>query len=341
MKLALLDKNYMAEALADGAKGLGLTSPNPPVGAIIVSEGVIIGRGWHKVAGGPHAEIVALGDAERKFGPDAARGATLYVTLEPCSTQGRTPPCTAALLAAGLKRVVVGTVDPNPAHAGAGLEILRGAGIEVVTPVLEKEAQDLIRFFTRHITTGLPWVIAKSAITLDGRTTLPPGFGSWVSSKAARDDVQSLRRQCDAILVGGETFRRDDPALTLRGKWSKGRIQPWRVILTADPDLPEHYQMFTDNHTNRTLVHEGISLQESLTRLAKVGVTSVLLESGGRLLSHALSEGFVNEMVLYLAPTLGGGDHHLISGEGILGTLSEMEVAMVGPDVRIRGRVMR
>lgn len=113
MKLALLDKNYMAEALADGAKGLGLTSPNPPVGAIIVSEGVIIGRGWHKVAGGPHAEIVALGDAERKFGPDAVRGATLYVTLEPCSTQGRTPPCTAALLAAGLKRVVVGTVDPN------------------------------------------------------------------------------------------------------------------------------------------------------------------------------------------------------------------------------------
>jgi diaminohydroxyphosphoribosylaminopyrimidine deaminase/5-amino-6-(5-phosphoribosylamino)uracil reductase len=339
MNSAELDDSYMAEALAEGAKGLGLTSPNPPVGAVIVREGKIIGRGWHEQAGGPHAEVFALGDAERRFGSGAAKGATIYVTLEPCSTQGRTPPCTPAILAAGLKRVVVGASDPNPAHAGAGLELLRHAGVEVKTGVREKECRDLIRFFARHITTGLPWVIAKSATTLDGRTTLPPGNGSWVSSKESREDVQKWRRQCDAILIGGETFRVDNPSLTLRGANADGRIQPWRVVLTSDPNLPERHQLFTDSHSNRTMVHEGISLRDSLTRLGKIGVTSVMLESGGRLLSHALSEGLVNEVILYLAPTLGGGKTRLIQDEGIVGNLSDVEVTKIGPDVRIRGMV--
>lgn len=333
------DERHMREALTEGEKGLGSTSPNPPVGAVIVRDGKTIGRGWHERAGGPHAEIYALGDALRRFGPDAARGATLYVTLEPCSTHGRTPPCTAAILAAGLRRVVVGTADPNPLHAGKGLDLLRAAGVDVVCGVAEKEARELIRFFAHHITTGLPWVIAKTAMTLDGRTTLPPGKGQWVTSKEARDNVQFWRRQCDAILVGGETFRRDNPALTLRGKWAEGRPQPWRVVLSSDPDLPETHKLFTDFHSNRTIVHEGLTLRESLARLGKLGVASVMLESGGRLFTHALSEGLVNEVILYLAPVFGGGDNRLITTDGIAGSLRDVEVSLIGPDICVRGKV--
>lgn len=333
------DERHMREALAEGVKGVGLTSPNPPVGAVIVREGKTLGRGWHERAGDPHAEVLALRDAVRQFGPDAARGATLYVTLEPCSTHGRTPPCTGAILAAGLTRVVIGATDPNPLHAGKGVDLLREAGVEVTCGVLERDARELIRFFSRHITTGLPWVIAKTAITLDGRTTLPPGEGQWVTSKESRDDVQFWRRQCDAILVGGETFRRDNPALTLRGKWAEGRQQPWRVILTSDPDLPETHKLFTDFHSNRTIVHEGITFKESLARLGNLGVASVMLESGGRLFTHALREGLVNEVILYLAPVFGGGDHRLIQTEGIVGSLKDVEVSLIGPDIRVRGMV--
>src|SRR5690606_11547424 len=149
------------------------------------------------------------------------------------------------------------------------------------------------------------------AATLDGHTTLPEGMGQWISNEAAREDVQFWRRQCDAILVGGETFRRDDPALTLRGRWAEGRPQPWRVVLTSDVDLPETHRMFNDVHRHRTLVHEGITLRESLSRLGQLGVASVMLESGGRLLAHALGEGLVDEMLLYLAPILGGGANRI------------------------------
>jgi diaminohydroxyphosphoribosylaminopyrimidine deaminase/5-amino-6-(5-phosphoribosylamino)uracil reductase len=333
------DEGYLREALKEGRKGLGTTSPNPPVGAVIVKDGKVIGRGWHEKAGGPHAEIFALGDAARQHGPGAAQGATIYVTLEPCSTQGRTPACTGAIIAAGLKRVVVGATDPNPLHAGKGLDLLRSAGIEVSGGVLEAESRELIRFFSHHVTTGLPWVLAKTAMTLDGHTTLPPGDGQWVTSKEARDDVQFWRRQCDAIMVGGETFRQDNPALTLRGKWAEGRVQPWRVVLSSDPDLPETHQLFTDFHSNRTIVHDGLSLGESLTRLGSQGITSVMLESGGRLLTHALEEGLVNEMILYIAPVLGGGENRLIRSEGIVGSLRDVEVTTIGSDIRVRGKV--
>lgn len=333
------DEGYLREALEEGRKGLGTTSPNPPVGAVIVRDGRILGRGWHRQAGGPHAEVAALADSARHHGSEAARGATLYVTLEPCSTQGRTPACTGAILAAGLARVVVGTMDPNPLHAGKGLDLLRAAGIEVTCGVLEKESRELIRFFSHHITTGLPWVLAKTAMTLDGRTTLPPGQGPWITSEEARDDVQFWRRQCDAILVGGETFRRDDPALTLRGKWAEGRVQPWRVVLSSDPDLPGTHRLFSDRYSDRTLVYADLTLRESLIRLGTMGVTSVMLESGGRLLTHALEEGLVNEVILYLAPVLGGGENRLTRSEGIVARLHEVETTKVGPDIRIRGKV--
>jgi diaminohydroxyphosphoribosylaminopyrimidine deaminase/5-amino-6-(5-phosphoribosylamino)uracil reductase len=332
------DERFMREALAEGAKGLGLTSPNPPVGAVVVREGEVLGRGWHERAGGPHAERRALADAAR-HGAGAIRGATLYVTLEPCSTHGRTPPCTEAILEAGLGRVVVSATDPNPAHVGVGYGLLREAGVEVTTGVLEEEGRELIRFFARRVTTGLPWVIAKTASTLDGRTTLAEGMGPWISNEAAREDVQAWRRQCDAILVGGETFRRDNPSLTLRGRWAEGRAQPWRVVLTQGGGLPPAHRLFTDEHRERTLVHEGISLRESLARLGGLGVSAVLLESGGRLLAEALKDGLVDELILYLAPILGGGSTRLLPVDGLVARLARPEFLPVGDNLRVRGRV--
>lgn len=335
------DELFMRVALEEGALGLGLTSPNPPVGAIVLKDGELLGKGWHQRAGEPHAERRALADARETHGDDSLRGATLYVTLEPCSTHGRTPPCTEAILESGIRRVVVGARDPNPAHAGAGLQILREAGIEVVEGVLEPEARELIRFFAKHITTGLPWVIAKTACTLDGRTTLPEDAGRWISNEASREDVQVWRRQCDAILIGGETLRRDDPALTLRGAWAADRPQPWRVILSRGGELPPESRVFCDEFSNRTIVHWGISLEESLYKLGARGVTSVMLESGGRLLSEGLAAGLVDEVILYYAPILGGGERRLLPGDGILAKLEGIEVEPFGNDLRIRGRVAR
>lgn len=335
------DEHHMREALASGAKGLGKTSPNPPVGAVVVRDGEVIGRGWHERAGEAHAERRALADVVARHGTGAARGATLYVTLEPCSTHGRTPPCTDAILEAGLSRVVVSATDPNPAHAGAGLDLLSAAGIEVTTGVLEKEGRDLIRFFARHITTGRPWVIAKTAATLDGRTTLPEGMGQWISNEASREDVQSWRRQCDAILVGGETFRRDNPALTLRGSWAEGRPQPWRVVLSASGDLPATHRLFTDEHRDRTIVHTGLTFAESLDRLGELGVCAVMLESGGRLLAQALEEGHVDEAILYFAPLLGGGKSRLFPLDGLVAKIEDPEYFAIGDNLRVRGRIAK
>jgi len=335
------DERFMREALAEGAKGLGKTSPNPPVGAIVVRGGEVIGRGWHERAGEAHAERNALAEVVRLHGATAARGATLYVTLEPCSSHGRTPPCTEAILASGVTRVVVSATDPNPAHAGAGLDLLEATGVEVTRGVLETEGRDLIRFFARHITSGRPWVIAKTAVTLDGHSTLPDGMGPWISNEAAREDVQAWRRQCDAILVGGETFRRDNPALTLRGTWAEDRPQPWRVILTSDPDLPMTHQMFNDPHRHRTLVHQGLTLTESLARLGEIGVCSVMLESGGRLLTHALTGGLVDEVILYLAPILGGDGKRLLSDDGLFARIETPEFFAIGDNLRVRGRIAK
>ena len=327
------DERFMQEALDEGSKGLGLTSPNPPVGSVIVKDGKIVGRGYHKQDGGPHAEVNAIADAA------TTEGTTIYVTLEPCSTHGRTPPCVEAIKNAGISRVVVGATDPNPDHVGAGFQRLRNAGIEVTSGVLERECDHLIRFFAKRITTGLPWVIAKTAATLDGRTTLKPGDGQWISSEASREDVQKWRQQCDAILVGGETFRRDNPSLTLRGKYAEGRPQPLRAVLTSDENLPPGHHLFTDEHASRTRILHGSTFRESLEELASEGVSAVMLESGGRLLAHALDLNFVDEVVLYLAPRLGGGETSLIPTPNLVAHLKDIQVDLIGSDIRVVGRV--
>jgi len=335
----------MLLALAEAEKGLGLTSPNPPVGAVIFDGKTIIGKGWHRRAGGAHAEIEAFQKAKENFDAGRIQGSTIFVTLEPCSTHGKTPPCVKAIIEAKISRVVIGCLDPNPAHAGAAVSLLEKEGIEVVTGVCGKEARQLIRFFTRHIITGLPYVIAKTAITLDGRTTLPKGMGQWISSKESLDDVQKLRRQVDAILVGGETMRIDNPHLTIRGEHAAGReTQPLRVVLTGKPEsLPIDHHLFTDEFSDQTKIFSDNHLADVLTELGKQGITSVLLESGGRLFAQGLAEGIIDEVVLYIAPIIGGGTTRLMpdSQSELFARLENVQIEQIGPDTKIVGTLKR
>ena len=192
------DTRWMGQAVREAARGVGYTSPNPPVGAVIVSGGSVVGRGYHRAAGSPHAEVEAIRDA----GAGRCRGATIYVTLEPCSTHGRTPPCCEAIRAAGIARVVYGSTDPNPLHAGAAGAIMRAAEIEVTAGVALPETDPLIEAFTKRVTSGLPWVVAKIGQSLDGRITRPPGESRWLTGLAAREDAHFLRGRSDAIVVG-------------------------------------------------------------------------------------------------------------------------------------------
>jgi len=330
------DRCWMRLALDEARKGLGATSPNPPVGAVVVKNGQFVSKGYHHKAGGPHAEVEAIKGTTK----EQLRGATLYVTLEPCSTQGRTPPCVKAIQKAGFRRVVVGAVDPNPQHAGAGLTQLQDAGILIVAGVMELECKELIRFFTKHITTGKPYVIAKTGMTLDGRITPPRGGSQWITSETAREDVQKLRSMVDAILVGGETVRQDNPQLTLRGPHAKlDRPQPLRVVVTKSGDVPHSAHLFTDEHRERTKLFHVEHLDPVLTKLGKSGVTSVLLECGGRLMAHAFENRMVDEVVFYLAPLIGGGARRAVEGEDFRCQLVDPVMEMTGEDLRVWAKI--
>ncbi|WFB36331.1 bifunctional diaminohydroxyphosphoribosylaminopyrimidine deaminase/5-amino-6-(5-phosphoribosylamino)uracil reductase RibD [Kiritimatiellota bacterium B12222] len=311
---------WMQEALAEARKGLGFTAPNPAVGAVVVKDGQIIGRGYHHKAGTPHAEPLAIKDAGA-----AARGATIVVTLEPCSTTGRMPPCTQAVLAAGIEKVVVGCTDPNPAHAGRGLDILREAGVEVVTGVLETECQDLIRAFAHLQVTGRPYVTLKLATTLDGRIADAQGNSQWISGPASRDRVQALRRSVDAMLVGTETVLRDDPSLMPRPQEGHS---PLRIIPDRQGRLPLERKVFSDGHPSccllgpdvpdsrlRALEELGVAVlqvhsfswTEMMKTLGQRGVQHILCEGGGQLAGALLKEDLVQELEWFMAPKILGG----------------------------------
>lgn len=331
----------MALAVEEGRRGLGCTSPNPPVGAVIVVGGEVLGTGFHRRAGGPHAEIEAIRSVRRKAGTAASRllkGATLYVTLEPCSTEGRTPPCTRAIIDAGFKRVVFGARDPNPKHAGRAARVLRAGKVLVSSGVLAEECGHLIRMFRKLILTNTPYVIAKSALTLDGRITAPKGASRWITGPEARRDVHALRATVDAILVGGETVRRDNPRLTVRGNAARrGRPQPWRVVMTRTGRMSPKSHLLNDIHKDRTLVFRGKSLRQVLRDLGRRGVSSTLLESGGDLMGQAFKQQLVDEVRFYLAPSIGGGDVRAVEGSGFSCRLRNMTVAEFGSDLRISG----
>ena len=268
-----VDERYMRLALRLARKGLGKTSPNPAVGAVLVRDGTVLSTGWHKRAGGPHAEIEAL-SALRNV--ELAAGATLYVTLEPCSTTGRTPPCTDAIIAAKIGRVVIGAIDANPKHQGRGLEQLRRAGIAVTTGVLEIECVLLNVGFSKWITAGMPWVIAKVAQSLDGRITRLAGEPQWLTNNRSMRMVHLLRSTVDAILVGAETVRRDNPRLTVRT--STAGLQPWRVVVTRSGNLPVDATVLTDEYRDRTLVYQGIDWLDMFKDLGARGVTRFWLK---------------------------------------------------------------
>jgi diaminohydroxyphosphoribosylaminopyrimidine deaminase/5-amino-6-(5-phosphoribosylamino)uracil reductase len=338
------DAHWMRLALAEARRGIGLTGPNPPVGAVIVKGGQLLGSGWHRKAGGPHAEVEALRAAEAAHGPEALSGATAYVTLEPCSTHGRTPPCVEALITAGVARAVWGADDPNPQHAGRAREILTDAGIDVLSGVLEEECREIIAPFRKLIATGLPWVIAKAGMSLDGRITRPAGEGQWITGEAARADAMKLRVRCDAIMVGAETVRQDDPSLTLRGPdIPEGKEQPWRVVLTHSGNLPPNAKIFTDGHSHRTLAYRGRPLEEILRELAARGVMGVLIEGGGRVLAAAFSERLVDEVVFYTAPLISGSGRPVVEAacfEGGSVQFRFVRVEMAGTDVKLTARVV-
>ncbi len=326
----------MSLALDEARKGIGKTAPNPPVGAVIVKDGILLGSGWHHAAGQPHAEREALADAFAKHGKDVVNGATVYITLEPCSTHGRTPPCTQGLIDAGIARVVYACVDRNPSHAGRADALLKTAGIEVLSGVCAGESEKLLRPFFKVRETGMPWVIWKSAMSLDGRITRPPAEGQWLTGELARADVQKLRSTVDAILTSGETVRRDHPALTIRvPELLAGRQQPWRVIVSDFPEsLPD------DEPRDRTLIRPRADLERTLRGLAEEqGVLSVMVEAGGVFSAALFEAGLVDEVVVYYAPMLCGGPSPGLAGGGLKESLhlDEIDFQRFGNDIRLRG----
>ncbi|MEN8139648.1 MAG: bifunctional diaminohydroxyphosphoribosylaminopyrimidine deaminase/5-amino-6-(5-phosphoribosylamino)uracil reductase RibD [Thermodesulfobacteriota bacterium] len=318
------DLPFMRLALREARKGLGRTSPNPCVGAVVVKDGQVIATGYHKKAGTPHAEVHALGRAG-----EAAAGATIYVSLEPCNHTGKTPPCTKAIIASGIKRVVVGMVDPNPLVAGSGCRYLESQGVEVAGEVLASKCRALNRPFLKHISTGLPWVVMKAGCSLDGKIAVADGRCAFITGPESRQEVHRLRDRLDAILVGVETAINDDPSLTTRLKRGKGR-DPVRVVLDSQLRLPENAQMLNQDSAAPTwlfcgpdaprqrrqaleaagakvLVVErgpggGLDLEQVLARLGENQLNSLLVEGGSGVHTSFLSQGLVDQVSLFLAP---------------------------------------
>ncbi|CAK8724161.1 MAG: diaminohydroxyphosphoribosylaminopyrimidine deaminase [Candidatus Electronema aureum] len=354
------DLHFMRLALDLAKKGLGRTAPNPCVGAVLVRDGNIIGSGYHRNAGTPHAEVNAIADAG---GTSACFGATLYVTLEPCNHTGRTPPCSQAVLAAGIRRVVIGMADPNPVAAG-GADFLRNQGVIVEIGVLEQECHQLNRPFIKHSTTGLPWVVLKAGMSLDGKISRVRGQGGPITGPESQQRVHELRDQLDAILIGIGTALIDNPALTCR--LDNGR-DPLRLILDRQLRLPPDAKMlhqqsdaatwiFCENEASvekqklleqagaiihRIAVdHNGqLDLKQVLQRICSAGLTSVLVEGGATVHGAFLRAGLADEMQLFLAPYfIGDTGTPLLTGSVPLNLkLMEMTTEKLGEDVLLRG----
>jgi diaminohydroxyphosphoribosylaminopyrimidine deaminase/5-amino-6-(5-phosphoribosylamino)uracil reductase len=358
---------FMSLALRLARRGYGRTSPNPMVGAVLVKDGKIIGQGWHRQAGRPHAEIEAMRDAEKRG--HSVKGATLYVTLEPCSTQGRTPPCTEAIIAAGIKHVVVGATDPNPKHAGRAFRILAQAGVGVTRGMLADECARLNEAFNHWIVRGIPFVIVKAAMSLDGKIATVSGESKWITGPRARAYAMKMRVGADAILVGVNTIIADDPSLTVRAAGFSGK--PWRrLVLDPRGRIPLAAKIITDALAHLTIVvttkaapakrlaalrrrvrvivapdRAGkINLRWLLQRLGRENVTSLLVEGGGE--TNAAWLPLVQRIAFFYAPlVLGGrGAPTAVAGEGVDNpagkiTLREVRWRRLGPDLLLTARV--
>jgi diaminohydroxyphosphoribosylaminopyrimidine deaminase / 5-amino-6-(5-phosphoribosylamino)uracil reductase len=330
------DEKFMRAALVEAKKALGRTSPNPAVGAVLVIDNRVVAKGHHREAGGAHGEI----DCLRDFGAPIPAQATLYVTLEPCSTAGRTAPCTDAIIKAGLKNIVIGATDLNPQHSGRGIVELRNAGIGVREGILAEECTRLNEAFNKWIVSGQPFVMAKCGMSLDGRLTRPPGESRWITERDARRHAHQLRACVDAVLVGAETVRADNPRLTVRGV--RRARQPWRIVLTRSGQLPRQAQLLIDKFAARTLIYERKSLASVLKDLGRRRITSVLIEGGGEVLGEALDQRLIDKVQIYLGSILTGGAVVAFPGEGVEKTadallLRDIEYEQIGQTVSVRG----
>jgi diaminohydroxyphosphoribosylaminopyrimidine deaminase/5-amino-6-(5-phosphoribosylamino)uracil reductase len=354
------DRLYMREALRLAARGEGWTRPNPPVGAVVVKDGTVIGRGWHQKAGGPHAEVFALAEAG-----DLARGATLYVTLEPCSSFGRTPPCTEAIIRAGIARVVAGTGDPNPKHASQAFQILEQAGIRAISGVMADECRRLIAPFSKWILTGQPYLTLKLAMTADGRIADEDGTSKWITGPEARRLVGKLRSRADGVMVGAGTVVADDPGLLPPGR----KPNPvYRIIIDGAGRVKPDAKVLTDAHAGNTILvtthhttdeqrqaweshgaavwgvpsrNHHICLADTLKLLGKLGLLHVVCEGGGELAAGLVREGLVDEYWLFYAPKLlGGKGKPGFGGEGWkldgAPALRFDDVSRVGADILVK-----
>jgi len=360
----------MRLALQEAKKGLGRTSPNPCVGAVVVRNDKVVGKGYHKMAGTPHAEVNALRNAGRK-----ARESILYVTLEPCNHTGRTPPCTEAILEAGVKRVVIGMPDPNPQVSGGGEEYLASKGVLVSTGILQEKCQEINRPFIKHSTTGLPWVILKAGMSLDGRIAARQGRSTRITNEQSRRRVHRLRDQVDGILVGVNTALVDDPSLTTRLPGRKKGRDPLRVILDSGLRLSPTARLLQQKSDAQTWIFCGpeaskkkrhrlekagaiiksveltaagnLDLHAVLNELGRNQVTSLLVEGGSLVHGSFVQEGLVDQVLLFVAPViLGDKGVGLVSFTGQTGKknipkLNIFRTRRYGTDLLIEGRFIK
>jgi len=353
------DLKYMKRALNLAKKAEGMTSPNPLVGAVLVKSGRILAEGYHLRPGLPHAEAIALEKAGSR-----ARGSTLYVNLEPCChLDKRTPPCAQAIIKAGVKRVVIGMIDPNPKVSGRGIELLKKAGIKVQAGLLEEEAKRLNEIYIKHITTGLPFVILKIAMTLDGKIATETGESKWITSPESRRYVHRLRSKVDAVLTAIGTVKADDPELTVR--LVQGR-NPIRVVIDPELEIPPQAKVlrtppttiiFTKTEVRNTIADlcfpegveieyfnsERLDLKEAMKSLYQRGITSVMIEGGASLNCYALKDGIVDKVMIFIAPKIIGGRDSVPAVGGVSTglqnpwRLKDLKIRRIGEDILIEG----
>ncbi len=309
-----IDEKYMHLALKLARRAEGLTNPNPAVGAVIVKDGKVVGKGYHKRCGLPHAEANALKDAGSR-----AKGATLYVTLEPCDHFGRTPPCTGAIARAGIKKVVMAMKDPNPINNGRGTRRLIRHSVKTATGVLHEEARELNRPYVKFITTGMPFVTVKVAQSIDGKIATRTGESKWITSGDARKFVHDLRAKVDAVMVGSNTVIRDDPLL-LTGS-PKGR-QPVRVIIDSRGRVPKEARVFSRTDESPVIIATAgkrgarVDLKKLLKKLGEMGIIHVLVEGGGELVASLVEKRLADQFLFFVAPKIIGGKDAKTSVEG-------------------------
>ena len=356
------DEKYMQLALDLAASARGNTNPNPLVGAVIVKDGIIVGTGLHRKAGEPHAEVHAF-----RMAGEHAKGATLYVTLEPCSHYGKTPPCANLVKESEVKRVVVAMQDPNPAVAGRGIQLLRNAGIEVAVGVLVEQAQRLNERFIHNMLTKRPFIISKYAMTLDGKIATHTGHSKWVTGEAARQDVHHIRHQVDGILVGAGTVIADNPSLTTRLPEGYGK-NPVRIIMDSTLRIPAHAHVLDVKEADTIIVcdedasleritalqeqgitvmkvrrnQQGLMIDDMLEKLYQYGITDILVEGGSTVNASFLQQGAIDKFVIYIAPKVLGGKLSLTPFAGpnplTMDASWDVEVASfekIGQDLRI------